>query len=66
MNKRILHILVVAQLVVVALGILFPIVWMVMSSLKSSADVTAYPPTFMFKPTLENYTHLLETTPFFA
>ena len=66
MNKRILHVLVVAQLVVVALGILFPIVWMVMSSLKSSADVTAYPPTFLFKPTLENYTHLLETTPFFA
>ncbi|OYV53945.1 MAG: sugar ABC transporter permease [Rhodospirillales bacterium 20-60-12] len=57
---------VIAQLVIVAAGILFPIIWMVSSSFKSSADVTAYPPTFLFRPTLENYTRLLQTTPFFS
>lgn len=65
-RTRLLRMLVVIQLVVVAIGILFPLVWMVTSSFKSSAQVTAYPPALFFKPTLDNYTRLLQTTPFFS
>lgn len=44
--------------------VLVPIAWMVISSFKPSAEVVAYPPTFLFKPTLDNYRQLFETTPF--
>jgi multiple sugar transport system permease protein len=37
---------------------------MVLSSFKTSADVTAYPPTVLFAPTLDNYRQLFATTPF--
>lgn len=53
------------QLLVVGIIILTPIYWMVASSFKPSAEVTAYPPTMIFEPTLENYRHLFRTTPFF-
>ena len=36
------------QIGVVAVIILSPIAWMVLSSLKPSAEVTAYPPTLWF------------------
>jgi len=52
------------QLAAVAMAILLPIAWMVLSSFKPAADVTAYPPQFWFMPTLENYRQLFETTPF--
>ncbi|WP_182353534.1 carbohydrate ABC transporter permease [Flaviflexus huanghaiensis] len=35
--------------------LLFPLVWIVMMSLKGYGDVIAYPPTFVFQPTVENY-----------
>lgn len=47
--------------VVVALGLvwtLVPLLWMVLSSFKSSADVTAATPQVFFTPTLENYQNL--------
>jgi multiple sugar transport system permease protein len=34
---------------------LFPIIWILMMSLKNSRDVIAVPPKFLFQPTLENY-----------
>jgi multiple sugar transport system permease protein len=37
---------------------LVPLVWMVLSSFKSSTDVTAADPKLFFQPTLENYTGL--------
>lgn len=37
---------------------LVPLVWMVLSSFKSGADVTAGTPTVLFAPTLENYRDL--------
>jgi len=52
------------QILVVAVFILAPIAWMVMSSFKPSAEVTAYPPKFLFSPTLDNYRQLFGTTPF--
>ena len=54
------------QLVVAGILIMAPMVWMVLSSFKPSFEVTAYPPTLIFSPTLENYSQLIKTTPFFS
>jgi len=35
---------------------LFPPVWMVITSLKLGRDIVTWPPTFVFTPTLENWT----------
>jgi len=59
-----LRLLTVLQLGIVGIVILAPLGWMVLSSFKSSQDVTAYPPSLIFTPTLDNYVHLLRTTPF--
>ena len=37
----------------------FPIVWSVMNSLKTEQDVLAYPPKFLFAPTLDAYRDVL-------
>ncbi|MGT2439293.1 carbohydrate ABC transporter permease [Bradyrhizobium betae] len=52
------------QLVLAGVLIMAPTVWMVLSSFKPSFEVTAYPPTLVFSPTLENYAELTRTTPF--
>lgn len=39
--------------------ILFPIVWIFMMSIKDFRDIIAYPPTFVFTPTLRNYAQIL-------
>lgn len=39
----------------VAIYILAPLVWILMMSFKSKADVIAVPPKFIFTPTLDNY-----------
>ncbi len=52
------------QILLVAIAILAPIGWMVLSSFKPSALVTAYPPQLFFSPTLENYRELFGNTPF--
>ena len=56
----------VLQLVLAGIVILAPTVWMVLSSFKPSFEVTAYPPTLIFSPTLDNYRELARTTPFFS
>jgi len=61
-----LRLLNIVQLALVGVLIVAPVAWMVLSSFKSSADVTAYPPTLVFEPTLGNYAHLLGSTPFLA
>jgi multiple sugar transport system permease protein len=38
---------------------LFPILWIVLMSLKDRADIIAYPPKFIFSPTLQNYGDIL-------
>jgi multiple sugar transport system permease protein len=42
-----------------ALWSLFPLYWLVNTSLKMPVDVTARPPTFVFQPTLVNYAAVL-------
>ena len=63
-EDRLIRALSIMQLLLVGIVIVAPLLWMVMSSFKSSDDVTAYPPTFLFTPTLDNYAHLFGTTPF--
>ncbi len=36
----------------------FPLVWITLSSMKSEADISAYPPTWVFTPTAANYREL--------
>jgi multiple sugar transport system permease protein len=52
------NVAVVAFLVLIMLWTLIPLLWMVMSSFKSSVDVTASTPKVVFDPTTENYTNL--------
>jgi multiple sugar transport system permease protein len=52
------------QLILAGIVVMLPMVWMVLSSLKPSWEVTAYPPTLIFTPTLDNYLSLSKTTPF--
>jgi multiple sugar transport system permease protein len=54
------------QLVIAGVLIMAPTIWMVLSSFKPSFEVTAYPPTLMFSPTLANYAELTRTTPFLS
>jgi multiple sugar transport system permease protein len=37
----------------------FPVLWALLTSLKTERDVLAYPPTFIFTPTLANYREVL-------
>jgi ABC-type glycerol-3-phosphate transport system permease component len=37
----------------------FPVVWGLLTSFKSERDVLAYPPVWLFKPTLDNYREVL-------
>src|SRR5262250_2455302 len=45
---------------------LFTLVWMVLSSFKSNVQVTAYPPLWVFTPTLKNYVDVFTKNPFFS
>ena len=42
---------------VAAFIIIFPIFWIILMSLKSSAQVMEWPPVFFFEPTLDNYNY---------
>lgn len=43
-----------------ALVLAFPLVWIVMMALKDQNEVMAWPPTFIFTPTLENFRVLFD------
>ncbi|MCQ0986099.1 carbohydrate ABC transporter permease [Jiella marina] len=63
-SDRLVTIIDVVLLVCAGIAVLAPVAWMVLSSFKQSYEVTAYPPTIFFEPTLDNYRSLSETTPF--
>jgi multiple sugar transport system permease protein len=54
------------QITLVSVLILFPVVWMVLSSFKLPSEVTSFPPKFIFTPSLDSYRQLFETTPFLS
>ena len=41
--------------ILIALIVIFPFIWMLMSSFKTQIDITSWPPKFSFLPTLDNY-----------
>jgi multiple sugar transport system permease protein len=45
---------------------LFTFFWMILSSLKANVQVTAYPPVWVFRPTLQNYVDVFTRNPFFG
>ena len=63
-SDRWFDVLNILQLVLAGIIVVVPTLWMVLSSFKQSFEVTAYPPTLFFSPTLSNYAQLSQTTPF--
>jgi multiple sugar transport system permease protein len=53
-------------LMVLLVPFLFPLAWMFMSSLKTQVQNTAYPPVWVFTPTLANYREVFVKNPFFT
>jgi multiple sugar transport system permease protein len=51
--------------VVVLLPFMFPFLWMLMGSFKEEVDFLAYPPVWIFAPTLENYRNIFVEQDFF-
>ena len=49
---------------VIVLGFMLPFAWMVLGSFKTTVDFLAYPPVFVFLPTLENYRHVFADNAF--
>jgi multiple sugar transport system permease protein len=45
---------------------LFTLGWMVLSSLKTNVQATAYPPIWLFRPTFQNYVDVFTKNPFFS
>ncbi len=43
------------MLVVIIVPILFPFIWMLMSSFKTQVDIISWPPKFIFTPVIQNY-----------
>ncbi|MDX1370553.1 carbohydrate ABC transporter permease [Pseudomonas sp.] len=50
----------------IAALIFFPILWMILTSLKTEIDAIAMPPQFFFSPTLENYLLINERSDYFS
>jgi multiple sugar transport system permease protein len=58
--RRAAHaLLLMAGYAATAFFVLFPILWILMMSFKEFGDIIAYPPRFLFTPTLANYAEVL-------
>ena len=64
-RPRLRSILFYVLVLVVLAAYLFPFYWMVLSSLKTQIQNIAFPPQFLFTPTLENYQSVFVNNPFF-
>jgi multiple sugar transport system permease protein len=54
-----------ATLAVLLVFFLFPLAWMVLSSLKTNVEAMRFPPVWLFWPTLRNYADVFGNNPFF-
>ena len=54
-EKRITTVLYGIVLALIIIPILFPFIWMLMSSFKTQVDIISWPPKFVFKPVMQNY-----------
>lgn len=64
-RARLRSVLFYGLVLVVLAAYLFPFYWMVLSSLKTQIQNIAFPPLFLFPPTLENYQSVFVNNPFF-
>jgi multiple sugar transport system permease protein len=53
-------------IILLLIPFLFPLGWMFLSSLKTQVENTAYPPVWIFTPTLRNYVEVFQKNPFFT
>ena len=58
------RVLIHVQVAILLVVIVAPLAWMAAASFKTRTDVTKYPPTLLFDPTLENYRQLFQRTDF--
>ena len=58
-RRAIEGVLIALALALILVFTLTPLVWIVLTSFKSGPDALAYPPKFLFEPTLEHYRNLL-------
>lgn len=58
------YVLAEVVLIIAILVVLLPLVWVLLTSLKTRAEAYQIPPKMVFKPTLENYSALVEKYPF--
>jgi multiple sugar transport system permease protein len=63
-RRIVAHLLDAAQVVIVAVVFVAPVLWMVTAGFKDPDAVTALPPQLLFHPTLQNFTTVLTTMPF--
>lgn len=61
-RKRIEKIVILTVIGVVLLIFIFPIYWLFGMALKQNVQITAWPPQFLFTPTLENFDYVLFTS----
>lgn len=47
-------------LLIFAVWCLFPVVWMISTALKREVDALAFPPTFLFVPTFDNFSTVID------
>ena len=63
-RSRLARLLDLAQLALVVGALVAPVAWMVASAFKPRTEVAAYPPRFLFTPTLDNFAELFRRTDF--
>lgn len=57
-KSRISRILFPILILLIIVPVLFPFVWMLMSSFKTQVDIISWPPRFIFAPTMQNYSRV--------
>lgn len=62
LKSKILNILI---LIIIVIPIIFPFLWMCMSSIKTQVDIIAWPPRFLFEPTVTNFKRVFIEQNFF-
>lgn len=52
-------------ILLILVPILFPFIWMIMSAFKTQVDIIAWPPRFIFSPTMQNFERVFYEQNFF-
>lgn len=64
-RKKIYSLITFVLLLLITIVLLFPIVWIYLTSFKTKSDAFAMPPLWLFEPTLNNYEQVFTYLPFF-